>query len=160
VRVVLASVLLLATASCALAPPPPVETAAPSAPVALAGPAAAPGPGVFWPGPLAWLFSPLAPRVPPSARLTLSNFSFDDARIEAVITPYPDCVPREGTATTDFVLPLNATRVIEAAAGSDVCWRRAIQPGPAKTAAAPAGSGWTGWSRVFLSSGRSIDAQL
>ncbi len=97
--------------------------------------------------------------MPPPARLTLSNFSFEGARIEAVITPYPDCVARAGTATTDFVLPLNGTRIIEAAAGSDVCWRRAAEPG-AGQATAPAVPGWTEWNRVFLSSGRSIDSQL
>lgn len=97
--------------------------------------------------------------MPPYARLTLSNFSFEGARVQAVITAYPDCAPREGTQTTDFVLPLNATRVIAAAAGSDVCWRRAVQPSAAK-GTAPAAPAWTGWNRVLLSSGRSVDAQL
>ena len=114
---------------------------------------------MVWPGPLTWLFSPLAPAVPPEARFALSNFSFGDARIEALITPYPDCVARPGTTTVDFMLPLNGTRIIEAAAGADVCWRRATRPAAAKAAASAAPS-WTDWSRVFLSSGRSINAQL
>jgi len=97
--------------------------------------------------------------MPPEARFALSNFSFGNARIQALITPYPDCVARPGTTTADFMLPLNGTRIIEAAAGSDVCWRRTTQPAAAK-AAASAAPGWTEWNRVFLSSGGSIDAQL
>lgn len=154
-RVFALCVALFAVAAC-VALPPPAETAAPP-------PAAGPlivAPGQFWPGPLAWLFNPWAFRTPPASRLTLSNFTFDDARVEALVTPFPDCVPRQGTAMQDFVLPLNATRIIEAAPGSDVCWRRAVQPAPAQTANVPAGSGWTEWNRVFLSSGHSIDSQL
>jgi hypothetical protein len=96
---------------------------------------------------------------PPPGRLTLSNFSFDDAHVEAVITGAADCAVREGTATSDFVLPLNGTRVIEAVPGSDVCWRRAIAPGTIPGAASSA-PGWTEWNRAFLSSGRSVDSQL
>ena len=55
---------------------------------------------------------------PLPGRLTLSNFTFEHARVEALITPYPDCAPREGTAASNFELPLNGTRVIEAAPGS------------------------------------------
>ena len=97
---------------------------------------------------------------PPSpGRLTLSNFSFDTARVEAVITGAPDCAVREGTTPSDFVLPLNGTRIIESVPGADVCWRRAIEP--ARSArAAPSTQGWTEWNRAFLSSGRSVDSQL
>ncbi|HEV8680004.1 MAG TPA: hypothetical protein VGQ90_11565 [Stellaceae bacterium] len=161
-RILLISAVVFAAASCAWAPPP-AETAAPSPPAVAAAPPPAPfiiPPGQFWPGPLAWLFAPLTPRMPPATRLTLSNFTVDDARVQALITPFPDCVARPGTATTDFALPLNATRVIEAAPGSDVCWRRAVPSSPATAAAARAAPGWTEWNRVYLSSGRSIDSQL
>lgn len=96
---------------------------------------------------------------PPPGRLTLSNFSFDDARVEAVITGSAACAVREGAAISDFVLALNGTRVIETPPGSDVCWRRAIEPvkAPGVAASAP---GWTQWYRAFLSSGRSVDSQL
>jgi hypothetical protein len=92
-------------------------------------------------------------------RLTLSNFSFDNAHVQAVITGAPDCAPVAGTATSDFVLPLNGTRVIEGAPGADVCWRRAIEPETAPPAAWSAPR-WTEWNRAFLSSGRSVDTQL
>jgi len=97
--------------------------------------------------------------LPPPGRLTLSNFTFDNAHVEAVISGAPDCAVREGTTTSDFVLPLNGTRIIESVPGADVCWRRAIEPGTAP-GAAPAAPGWTEWNRAFLSSGRSVDSQL
>jgi hypothetical protein len=145
-RILIVSALLVATASCAW-PPPPDEVAVPSPP-----------PLLF--APLAWFFAPMLPAPPPPpGRLTLSNFSFDNAHVEAVITGTADCAAREGTTTSDFVLPLNATRIIEAVSGSDVCWRRAIEPGTAPGAASST-AGWTQWNRAFLSSGRSVDSQL
>jgi hypothetical protein len=114
--------------------------------------AAAPAPPPF--APFAGLFGP-----PPAGRLTLSNFSFDKARIEAVITGAPDCTPREGTAPSQFELPLNGTRIVESVPGADVCWRRALDP-KTPVGATPSTPGWTEWNRVFLSSGRSIDSQL
>ena len=95
----------------------------------------------------------------PPERLTLSNFSFETAHVQAVITGSPDCTASEGTAASDFVLPLNGTRIIEAAPGADVCWRRAIEPEAARGRAPPPPA-WTEWNRAFLSSGRSVDAQL
>jgi len=159
VRILLVLALLGATASCVWPPP---ETAAPQ-PVALAPapPAAAPPevvPAVYVPNPLAWLFAAWAPG-PVPGRLTLSNFTFDSARVQAVVTPYPDCQERAGTALSDFEIPLNGTRIIAAMLGSDVCWRRALPPGPPQTAATGA-PGWTEWSRVLTSSGRSIDSRL
>ncbi len=96
---------------------------------------------------------------PPPGRLTLSNFTFEDAHVEAAITGSADCAVREGTTISNFVLPINGTRVIETPPGSDVCWRRAIEPGKAPGAAAST-PGWTQWHRAFLSSGRSVDSQL
>ena len=186
-RILIVSALLIATASCTW-PPPPAEVAAPPPaaaavpapvppPVALMAlppavipapppvpvaapppppPMIAPAPVVF--APFAWLFGPiLAP--PPPGRLTLSNFSFDNARVEAVITGAPDCAVREGSTASNFVLPLNGTRVIQSVPGADICWRRAIEPGR-NAGAVPSVPGWTEWSRVFLSSGRSVDSRL
>ena len=96
------------------------------------------------------------------AQLTLSNFSTDTAHVQVVVTAYPDCAPRADAPATDFVLPLNATRIINTAPGADVCWRREIAPGPAqgdRSGAAPVG-GWTEWNREFLSAGRPVDARL
>ena len=76
-----------------------------------------------------------------------------------MITAYPDCAVHEGTATSDFVLPLNGTRVIEAAPGTDVCWRREIEPGTVQ-GWPPSTPGWTEWNRVFLSSAGVVDSRL
>ena len=173
VRILLVLALLGLTASCAL-PPPPAEVAAPTAPppgpVALMAPAApapapvvatapAPPPPPTATGPaLAFPFArELGWLAPLPGRLELSNFAFDRAHVQMLITPYPDCAVRQGTATGDFVLPLNGTRVIEAAAGSDVCWRREIQPTEGASATRP---GWTEWNRAYLTAGHSIDSQL
>jgi hypothetical protein len=130
--------------------PPPVAVAP--------GPPPAPAPFVL--APLAWLFAPImGPAPPPSGRLTLNNFSFEHARVQTLITPYPDCTVREGTATSDFELPLNGTRIIVAAPGSDVCWRRQIASGTAQ-GVAPSTPGWTEWNRVFLTSVPSVDSRL
>jgi hypothetical protein len=174
VRILIASVLLFATASCAWAPPPAMVAAPPPPPppVALVAPppppvAVAPSPvppppvAVAAPEPGPFPFAELAGLVgpPPPGRLTLSNFSFDTAHVEAVVTAAPDCAVREGTTASDFVLPLNGTRIIESAPGADVCWRRAIDPRTA-AGAAPSPPGWTEWNRAFLSSGRSVDSRL
>ncbi len=177
-RILIVSALLIATASCAW-PPPPAEMAAPP-PAAAAVPAPVPPPVALMapppfamppppvavaappppptvavvPAPVVWIFGP-----PPPGRLTLSNFSFDSAHVEAVITGAPDCAPREGTATSDFVLPLNGTRVIQSVPGADICWRRAIEPGAAPRTARSTPA-WTEWNRAFLSSGRSVDSRL
>jgi hypothetical protein len=91
-------------------------------------------------------------------RLTLSNFAYDRARIEAMITPYPDCELREGLSTTSFEVPLNGTRVIDTPPGLDVCWRR-IEP-PLAEATSPGAPRATPWNRAYLSSGRTVDSQL
>lgn len=176
-RIVLFLALLVMTAACV--PPPATQAAAPApvtpppGPVALvppppvaAAPAAvvpAPPPpqpvaGVPVPNPLAWLFA-LPPPVPWHGRVTLSNFSYDAAHVQAVITPYADCEVHPGTASSDFELPLNGTRIITPQPGTDVCWRRELPPGPMPNGTELV-SGWTGWSRVFTSSGRAIDSQL
>src|SRR5438067_2139601 len=118
VRILLAVAMLGMTASCI---PPPPEYAAPPPPPAT--PAPPPGPAVaavpveavapprpdlapYFPS----LFGSFLPPAP--GRLTLSNFTYDDARVQAVITPFPDCQERPGLAISDFELPLNGTRVI------------------------------------------------
>jgi hypothetical protein len=153
VRILLVSALLVATASCAWPPPQQAE-----APLASQPPPAAPV--VYLPNPLAFLFAPILPAAPPPpGRLTLSNFSFDHAHVQALITPYPDCAAHEGTLTSDFVMPLNGTRVIEAAPGTDVCWRREIAPGT-EPGAAPSTAGWTEWNREFVAVAGSVDSRL
>ena len=165
-RILVVAALLGLTASCAWpppyiaappAPPPPpvvVAPAPPAAPVVAAAPAAPVADYV--PIPLLWLRSINAP--PPSGRLTLSNFSFDGARVQAVITSAPDCAIREGTEISDFLLPLNGTRIITTPWGADVCWRRELPPPTA--AGAPPAPPWTEWNRAYTAAGRSLDSRL
>lgn len=94
---------------------------------------------------------------PRAGRLTLSNFDYDRARVEAMMTPYPDCEIREGMNSTNFELPLNGTRVIETLPGMDVCWRR-IDPPLAETP--PRGvPRTTPWNRAYTA-GRTVDSRL
>jgi hypothetical protein len=104
--------------------------------------------------------TPLALRPPPAqpGHLVLSNFNYDRAHVEALVTPYPDCEPREGTASSNFQLPLNGTWVADTPAGSDVCWRRELPVDTTNNP--PRAPRWTGWNRAFLSSGRIVDSQL
>ena len=157
-RILLLSGVLLATASCAWTPPPaelaapppmpaPIALVAPSPPAVVA-PAPPPPPPVAVAAPAPFPFMPFAGFFGPPrpGRLTLSNFTFDNAHVEAVITGAPDCAVREGTATSDFVLPLNGTRIIEAVPGADICWRRAVdarsaRERPRQRPAGPSGTG-------------------
>lgn len=187
VRIVIAAALVAATAACAwpVLPPPPQAAVrpAPPPPAAAAIVAAPPAPALV---PIAVVVPRPVPDAQPSAitydvynnltplvwfepfslrlglqpgRLTLSNFRFDLVDVEAVITRSPDCAVLAGTAPIDFKLALNATWVVPAPPGADVCWRRQTKPPPIASAAAAA-SGWTPWNRVYTSTGRSIDARL
>jgi hypothetical protein len=171
VRILLAVAMLGMTASCILPQPPEYVAAQPAAPApgpvvaapaAPAEPAMLPAPelALYVPSPLGWLFPGFAP-APAPGRLTLSNFTYDDARVQAVVTPFPDCQERPGIAVSDFELPLNGTRIIATPPGSDICWRRALPAGPDPTRpGVEIIEGWTDWSRVFTASGRSIDSRL
>jgi hypothetical protein len=87
---------------------------------------------------------------PPPGQLTLSNYRFDRASVQAVVTAVPDCnAVDQSMPAAAFDLPFKGTRVIEAAPNSDICWRRLVPGGQ-----------WTGWNRAFTASGRSIDSQL
>ena len=96
-----------------------------------------------WPSPTSWVWTP------PPGQLTLSNYRFDQAAIETMVTAAPDCAPDPALPATSFVLPFKGTRVIVAAPNADICWRRRASGGP-----------WTDWNRAFTASGRFIDAQL
>lgn len=96
---------------------------------------------------------------PGPGRLNLSNFTFDKASVEAVVTTAPDCAVPPNAPRLRFVLPLNATRVIDAPAGADICWRREAVRSTSR-GAMPNTAPWTDWSRAYLSTGRVIDARL
>src|SRR3981081_4036283 len=87
------------------------------------------------------------PPTPRPGRLTLSNFAYDRARVEAMITPYPDCELREGMSTTNFEVPLNGTRGTHAPPGADVCWRR-LEP-PLAENPLPGAPRVTPWNRAY-----------
>jgi hypothetical protein len=95
----------------------------------------------------------------------LSNYSFDTARVETVITNGPDCTAG-GTAAAVFVMPLNATRIIAVPPGADICWRLEAPEesrtslGAALGTAPPPIPGWANWNRAYTGSGRFIDARL
>ncbi|MBV8776427.1 MAG: hypothetical protein JO258_04445 [Alphaproteobacteria bacterium] len=84
---------------------------------------------------------------PPPGQLTLSNYRFDRAAVQALVTSTPDCDAAEPAML--FELPFKGTRVIPAAPGTDICWRRALPGGP-----------WTPWSRAFTAAGRAVASQL
>jgi len=94
-------------------------------------------------------WSPIAFWLGPS-HLALSNFRFDHAPIEAVMSTAPDCSPADPhVPPIAFDLPFKGTRVIEAAPDTDICWRRQVRGGQ-----------WTEWNRAYTASGHSIDVQL
>jgi len=87
---------------------------------------------------------------PTPGRLALSNYRFDHAQIEAVVTPAADCATADpAVAVTSFDLPFKGTRVLVATPNSDICWRRRLM-----------GGRWSDWNRAFTASGRYIDTQL
>jgi hypothetical protein len=82
--------------------------------------------------------------------LALSNFRYDHAEIQAVMSAAPDCSPVAPDAgPLAFDLPFKGTRVIQAAPDTDICWRQM-----------PVGGQWSEWNRAFTASGRSIDLRL
>ena len=96
------------------------------------------------------------PQEPGPGRLLLSNPDFPLVNVEAVVTANPDCDAREAgyVSTLEFTMPNNATKLIDAPPGADVCWRRDRNPGRA------AAGRWSRWDRAFLVPGRTIDATL
>ncbi|HWD60288.1 MAG TPA: hypothetical protein VG308_18535 [Stellaceae bacterium] len=96
-------------------------------------------------GPTSWAWTP------PPGQLTLSNYRFDQAAVEAVMAAGGDCTPGDPAAApaTDFVLPLKGSHVLVAAPHTDICWRRQLADGS-----------WTDWNRAFTGTGRFVDSQL
>jgi protein-S-isoprenylcysteine O-methyltransferase Ste14 len=84
-------------------------------------------------------------------RLSLSNFAFDRAEVETIVTSGPYCAVRTPgyIAAARFTLPLNGTRVIDTPPGAGVCWRHSAETG-----------GWSGWSRISPTPGETTDATL
>ena len=147
-RHLLISAALLGVAACAWEP--------------AAVPVAAPPPAPLFsfnlpvPNPVPWFLEPPGP-----GRLTLNNFSFDRAHVEAVVTASPACNVRvEGDVRTSFDLPLNGTEIVTARPGADVCWRRQIEPGQQAGQSGDPSSGWGDWNRAYVAEGVSVNARL
>ena len=86
----------------------------------------------------------------PPGQLTLSNYRFSHAPIEAVMASGADCtLTAASDAPTSFDLPFKGSRVIVAMPNSDICWRRQLADGR-----------WTDWNRAFTAAGRFVDSQL
>lgn len=85
---------------------------------------------------------------PHPGQLTLTNYRFANASVEAVMATGPECAAPDAPATA-FDLPFKGTHVLVAAPNADVCWRRQLADGR-----------WTDWNRAFTASGRYIDTQL
>jgi hypothetical protein len=96
-----------------------------------------------WSSPTSWVWTP------PPGQLTLSNYRFGQAPIQAVVATGPDCAVDPSTPATNFVLLFKGTRVLVATPNADICWRRRLADGQ-----------WTDWNRAFTASGRFIDAQI
>ncbi len=87
---------------------------------------------------------------PPPGQLTLTNYRFDHAAIQAVVAVGPDCAPVDPSVpATAFDLPFKGSRVLVAAPNTDICWRRQVAGGP-----------WTEWNRAYTASGKFIDTRL
>ncbi|HTV89388.1 MAG TPA: hypothetical protein VME41_10270 [Stellaceae bacterium] len=188
-RIIFASAVLLCTAACVApqqqgaycpwarqtlaamaatqgAPKPPPVATVPAPPVA-AVPAPPPPPppppppaaSTAWPFQTFSLFA--APARP--GRLTLSNFTFPLADLQAIVTPYPDCAAHPGIVPEDFKLPRNGTWIIPTPAGSDVCWRRLAPGAPAQGVAqgvalsVPVAAEW---NHAYTAGGGFITARL
>ncbi|MBV9858786.1 MAG: hypothetical protein JO038_01590 [Alphaproteobacteria bacterium] len=95
---------------------------------------------------------------PQPAQLSLSNLTFERVHVQTAVTGNPDCGAGDnGVVLSDFMLPLNATRIVTAPPGADVCWRYEMPPEPDKPPAPPK---WSAWNRAFVSSGMAVDSEL
>lgn len=88
--------------------------------------------------------------------LRLSNPDFGSTNVEAVITSNPDCASRGPgyLSTLEFVLPNNATKIIDVPPGAEICWRRDRDPSQ------PVAGQWSDWDRAYVEPGSAVDANL
>ena len=102
-------------------------------------------------------FAACAPQQPlQPGTLLLSNPHFRSTHVEAVITSAADCASRGPgyVSTFAFVLPNDATKMIDVPPGSEICWRRDRDPDE------PAAGRWTDWDRAYVAPGSTVDANL
>ena len=91
-----------------------------------------------------------------SATLILNDPYWDRVNVQAVITKSSDCDNRGPlyVATKEFVMVKGRTQKIEAPNAESICWRHDRNPNN------PTPGDWSGWSRVTLSPGDEISADL
>jgi len=91
-----------------------------------------------------------------SATLILDNPTWDRVNVEVVITNSSDCDNRgKGfVESREFVMTKNHTQKIEAPNGESICWRHDRNPNN------PVAGAWSGWSRVPLAPGQSVETDL
>ena len=104
-------------------------------------------------------FAACAPRPslpPPPGTLLLNNPHFGPTNVEAVITSNPDCSSRGPgyVSTLEFMLPSNATKIIDVPPGDEICWRRDRNPDQ------PVAGEWSSWDRAYVEPGATVDANL
>jgi hypothetical protein len=98
-----------------------------------------------------------APPPPPQpGTLLLSNPHFGSTHVEAVVTSAADCASRGPgyVSTFAFILPNDATKMIDVPPGSEICWRRDRDPDQ------PALGQWSDWDRAYVAPGTTVDADL
>ncbi len=100
--------------------------------------------------------SPRPEPPPPPGTLLLNNPNFGPTNVEAVITANPDCASHgPGYASTlHFVLPGNATKIIDVPPGYEICWRRDRDPEQ------PVLGVWSDWDRAYVGPGDAVQANL
>jgi hypothetical protein len=93
---------------------------------------------------------------PPPGTLLLNNAHFGPTNVEVVITSNPDCSSHGPgyRSTFDFVLPSNATKIIDVPPGEEVCWRRDRDPEQ------PVLGQWSSWDRAYVAPGETVQANL
>jgi hypothetical protein len=86
----------------------------------------------------------------------LNNPHFGPTNVEAVITSNLDCSSRGPgyVSTLHFVLPNDATKIIDVPPGAEVCWRRDRDPSE------PAPGQWSNWDRAYVEPGATIESDL
>jgi hypothetical protein len=93
---------------------------------------------------------------PQSGTLLLDNPHFGPMNVEAVITSNPDCASHGPgyVSTLEFVLPNNATKIIDVPPGDEICWRRDRNP------ERPVAGQWSDWDRAFVEPGTTVQSNL
>lgn len=105
---------------------------------------------------LFWVAACMSTQPPQSGTLLLNNPHFGPVNVETVVTSNPDCASHGPgyVSTREFMLPNDATKIIDVPSGTEVCWRRDRDPSQ------PVAGQWSDWDRAYVEPGTTIDADL